>query len=107
MTSLIDVMAWKYGGKHRYRVGDTYDTLVWEDESPCPTQEQLKLDEVEYLAYRAKTDYIWKRRNEYPSIDDLVVALWEQVIEQRSDSSIALQAIRESIKQKYPKPEEL
>lgn len=105
MTSLIDVMAWKYGGKHRYRVGDTYDTLVWEDEAPAPTQEQLELDTIGYLDHRAKTDYIWKRRDEYPSTDALVVALWEQVIEQRSESAIALQAIRESIKQKYPKPE--
>jgi len=44
-----------------------------------------------------------KRRAEYPSINDLIVALWENVVEERAASVIALEAKRQEIKAKYPK----
>ncbi len=43
------------------------------------------------------------RRAEYPSTDELVVALWEKVIEGRTENALALQAKREAVKIKYPK----
>ena len=48
--------------------------------------------------------YAEKRQAEYPSMDELVVALWEAVIEERMASSIDLQGKRTAIKDKYPKP---
>jgi|21_taG_2_1085346.scaffolds.fasta_scaffold85070_2 hypothetical protein len=45
-----------------------------------------------------------KRKTEYPSMDELVVALWEAVIEERMASSIDLQGKRTAVKDKYPKP---
>jgi len=48
--------------------------------------------------------YAEKRKAEYPSMDELVVALWEAVIEERMASSIDLQGKRTAIKDKYPKP---
>lgn len=47
--------------------------------------------------------YAEKRKAEYPTIDELVVALWEAVIEERMASSIDLQGKRTAIKEKYPK----
>lgn len=43
------------------------------------------------------------RKPEYPSTDELVVALWEKVIENRPEAAVALQAKREAVKAKYPK----
>ena len=48
--------------------------------------------------------YAEKRQAEYPSLDELVVALWEAVIEERMASSIDLQGKRTAVKDKYPKP---
>jgi len=45
-----------------------------------------------------------KRRTEYPSMDELVVALWEGVVEERMASITALEAVRQAVKTKYPKP---
>jgi len=47
-----------------------------------------------------------KRKAEYPSIDELVVALWKHIVEGKSLSECGasdLQAVRESVKSKYPK----
>ena len=48
-------------------------------------------------------NYKEQRTEEYPSINDLVVALWENVVEERAASVIALEAKRQEIKAKYPK----
>ena len=47
--------------------------------------------------------YSWKRQKEYPSINELIVALWENVIEERAASVIELEAKRQDVKTKYPK----
>ena len=47
--------------------------------------------------------YIAGRRAEYPAIDDLIVALWENVVEERAASVIELEAKRQAVKTKYPK----
>ena len=39
------------------------------------------------------------------SIDEMIVALWEKLIEDRGDSATALQVKREAIKKRFPKPE--
>jgi hypothetical protein len=49
------------------------------------------------------------RRNEYPSVEELVIAMWQNLIEKQSkeDSGVKdLQKLRKEIKEKYPKPEE-
>jgi|TARA_R100001530_G_scaffold46776_2_gene35169 hypothetical protein len=47
--------------------------------------------------------YDEKRKAEYPSIDELIVALWEGVVEERMASVTALEAARQAVKTKYPK----
>ena len=59
--------------------------------------------DAEALSESNKT-YAEKRRSEYPSLPDLTVALWENVIEERAASVIALEAKRQAVKAKYPKP---
>ena len=48
--------------------------------------------------------YAEKRQAEYPSINELVVALWEGVVEERMASVTALEGLRQAVKTKYPKP---
>jgi len=44
-----------------------------------------------------------KTITKYPSVDELVVALWEGVVEERMASVTALEGLRQAIKTKYPK----
>ena len=48
-------------------------------------------------------EYARNRQAEYPSINELIVALWENVIEERAASVIELEAKRQDVKTKYPK----
>lgn len=50
-----------------------------------------------------KPTYAELRAKEYPSTDELIIALWEKVIEGRPETAATLQATREIIKVKYPK----
>ena len=61
-------------------------------------QEQLKL---EYDALQYQRDRIQK----YPNTNDLIVALWEKVVEGRSESADALEVKRQEVKTAHPKPE--
>ena len=56
---------------------------------------------VEKAAHDA--DHTWKRKAEYPSIDELVVALWEGVVEERMAAVTSLEGKRQAVKTKYPK----
>ena len=70
--------------------------------------------EIEQAAYDAEvtrleaehnaTQYQRDRAAEYPSIEALVVALWEGVVEERLAAVTALEAIRQQVKARYPKP---
>jgi hypothetical protein len=55
-------------------------------------------------AEHAATQYQRDRAAEYPSIDALVVALWEGVVEERMAAVTALEVIRQQVKARYPKP---
>ena len=55
-------------------------------------------------AEHAATQYQRDRAAEYPSIEALVVALWEGVVEERMAAVTALEAIRQQVKARYPKP---
>lgn len=46
----------------------------------------------------------WVTEQEFQSIDDITVALWEKVVECRPEAADALDAKRIAIKIKYPKP---
>jgi len=56
---------------------------------------------VEKAAHDA--DHTWKRKAEYPSIDDITVALWEGVVEERMAAVTQLEIKRQAVKAKYPK----
>lgn len=76
----------------------------WYSESPQPSDEAIETASAEWQAEQDATQYQRDRKAEYPSMDELVVALWEAVIEERMASSIDLQSKRTAVKDKYPKP---
>jgi hypothetical protein len=50
-------------------------------------------------------DHGYERQKLYPSTDDLIVALWEKVVEERPEAAAALEESRQAIKTRFPKGE--
>ena len=63
------------------------------EERANATEEQINDTEV----------YSKKRKAEYPSIDELVVALWEGVVEERMAAVTKLEIKRQAVKANHPK----
>lgn len=84
---------------------DGGSTIVrWESATAQPTEAQIQAELARQMSEWDAFEYARLRQSEYPGIDDLIVALWEQTIEGRPASAADLQVLREQIKQKYPKP---
>ncbi len=64
----------------------------------------LSIPEIETKKQLAATEYQRLRQMEYPASHDMIVALWEQVVENRPETATALQEKRIAVKTKYPKP---
>ena len=77
------------------------------DANGNPVAIDQSLIDAEVARLQAERDaqaYARNRQAEYPSIDELVVALWESVVEERMTSVTALEGLRQAVKTKYPKP---
>ena len=77
----------------------------WNSASPQPTVAEIETAHAEWKAEWDAQEYARNRQAEYPSIDELIVALWEGVVEERMASVTALEGLRQAVKDKYPKPE--
>ena len=76
------------------------DQITWHDGNPTNiTEEQILAKQVELQAEYDAQEYARKREAEYPSIQDLVVALYD------TDDKAAVEAKRAEVKAKYPKNE--
>ena len=51
-------------------------------------------------------DHVYERTQVYPALNDLIVALWEQVVEDRPEAATALEVDRQAVKVRFPKPDE-
>ena len=79
--------------------------ITWHDGNPNGiTAEQITAKQAE-LQDAYDNDHSRKRKAEYPSIDELVVALWEGVVEERMAAVTKLEGQRQAVKAKYPKDE--
>ncbi len=82
-------------------VGTTnYSIAEWNisDEKAEPTLEQLNALESQADELEALNQVYAKRKEEYPTIEELVVALYD------TDDKSAIEAKRAEVKAKYPKP---
>ena len=68
------------------------------EDKPKPTDEQLNALESQANDMEALNQVYANRKSEYPSVQDLVVALYD------TDDKAAIDAKRSEIKLKYPKP---
>jgi len=75
----------------------------WVSAAPQPTESEIETAHVEWQVEWDAQEYARNRQAEYPALNDLIVALWENVVEERAASVIALEAKRQEIKAKYPK----
>lgn len=90
-------MPWHLGDKIISRLPDLISVrALWEQ------QQREEEKESEELQFQNKP-YQDKRKSEYPPTDDLIVALWEYIIEERPVSAREIQKQRKEIKKKYPK----
>jgi hypothetical protein len=79
------------------------DDVTWHDGNPNGiTAEQITAKKAE-LQDAYDNDHARKRSAEYPSIDELVVALWEGVVEERMAAVTKLEIKRQAVKAKHPK----
>jgi len=82
------------------------DTAGAMDANGNPVALDQALVDTETARLQAEYDsqaYARNRQAEYPSIDDLIVALWENVVEERAASVVSIESKRQAIKTKYPK----
>jgi hypothetical protein len=88
-------------------IGNTYEGIAWyEDKVKKPSKEQFEKwwneSKEEYSdSLREQVKISSLRESEYPSINELVVALWELVVEEKQEKAVELQRIRRIIKEKY------
>ena len=79
------------------------DEIIWHDGNPNGiTAEQITEKQTE-LQTAYDNDHARKRKEEYPSIDELVVALWEGVVEERMAAVTKLEIKRQAVKANHPK----
>ena len=76
----------------------------WNSDQPQPPVHRIEAAEAEWQAEQDATQYQRDRQAEYPPLDELIVALWEGVVEERMASVTALEGLRQAVKTKYPKP---
>lgn len=102
-----EAMHHAHAGKQYGVVGPAYEDITWsEPDEPKPTAASL-----EAVWNTIKTDYANRivddqRRLEYPSTDELIVALWEKLVETDGLSTTdidAIQARRVQVKEDHPK----
>ena len=79
-------------------------TLIWADTRVQPTETEIQAKITELQAQYDAKAYARARRQKFPNEHDLLVALWEKVMEDRSESADALQVIRTQVKSDNPKP---
>ena len=85
-------------------IGDGVQITKWLSDSPQPSEAEIETAHAEWQAEYDSQEYARNRKAEYPTTDELIVALWENVVEERAQSVVALEGKRQTIKTKYPKP---
>lgn len=110
MSTEIDygeVMHRFYAGRQYGVSGPNYEDINWfEEEEAKPTREHLQTLWAE-IAAEVETNKVYKQRmtpGNYPAVEQLVIALWDKIVEGDDTAVEELQARRLEIKTRYPKP---
>ena len=73
------------------------DNIIWHNDTPPISTEDILAKKAELQAEYDAQEYARKRQAEYPTIEELVVALYD------TEDKAAIDAKRAEIKLKYPK----
>ena len=76
---------------------EVYENFTWQDGTTPISKEDIQTKLNELQAEYDALDYARKRKAEYPTIEELVVALYD------TDDKAAIEAKRAEVKAKYPK----
>jgi hypothetical protein len=109
MSDTIDfgeVMHKFYAGRQYGVRGPNYEDITWLESEAMPSREELaaKWEEIKEAVMLRKVAEARSTPGNYPSKDEMIVALWEMVVEGRPEIANQLQARREAIKEQFPKP---
>ena len=78
-----------------------HNSMVWVDVPPGVEVGYEYVNNTFIAPIKPKVNYLEKRESEYPTHRELIVALWEKLVENRPQVADALQTKRQSIKTKY------
>jgi len=78
---------------------EDFEQITWHNGTAVISKSDIQAKMAELQAEYDAQDYARKREAEYPSVQDLVVALYD------TDDKAAIEAKRTEIKLKYPKPQ--
>jgi len=85
-----------------------YKDIKWLNDKQKPDEPTLEALVSDFENEEKKNEYQKIRENKYLeselSPNNLIVALWEKVVENRSDTVDKIQKTREEIKKEIPKP---
>jgi hypothetical protein len=76
---------------------EDYEQITWLNSTPVISRENIETKLNELKAEYDAQDYARKRKAEYPTIEELVVALYD------TEDKASIEAKRAEIKLKYPK----
>ena len=101
-----EVMHKFYAGRLYGVRGPNYEDITWMESEPMPTREELaaKWEEIKDAVALRRVAEARSMPGNYPSKDEMIVALWEMVVEDRPEFAQELQARRQAIKSQFPKP---
>ena len=83
----------------KYSIAGYEDKFILNEGSETPTKEDIELAIAEKKKEYQNTKYVLERSLEYPSIEELVVALYDE------EDKASIIERRNAVKAKYPKPE--
>jgi len=74
----------------------------WNLPYPQPSQSEIDAAQVAADAQKASTQYVQDRRNEYPSIEDQLDAIWTLLSDPADVEALKVKNEIENIRKKYP-----
>ena len=83
----------------KYSIAGYEDKFILNEGSETPTKEDIELAIAEKKKEYQNTKYVLERSLEYPSIEELVVALYDE------EDKASIIERRNAVKAKYPNPE--
>lgn len=101
-----EVMHKFYAGRQYGVRGPAYEDITWLEDVPKPSKAELEAlwEQIKDAVELRRIHEARSAPGVYPHKDEMVVALWEKLIEGRPEKADALQAKRLEVKSQFPLP---